>query len=171
MSQFLLSTLIQFGEESELVDVLVSNDLDDVLHQIVSVFNLQLEDYRVQILEKKICNDYVNLSKLSLLMNIDWARLRILPKKTVIFCVDFETTSQFVMQDSVVLSTPIATSTPSSSQFAFGNLQVVTPERFVSIAKVQTTPLHSQVSKNKSIVFSLKSIVFSCSEKYVYRLQ
>jgi hypothetical protein len=171
MSPFLPSTLIQFGEESELVDILVSNDLGDVLRQIVSVFNLQLEDCRVQILEKKICNDYVNLSKLSLLMNIDWARLRILPKKTVIFCVDFEPTSDFVVQDSVVLSAPIATSTPCS-QRVFESLHVVTPERIVPMAKVQTTPLHSQVSENKPIVFSLKiHRFFLCSEKYVYRLQ
>ncbi|CAF4949757.1 unnamed protein product, partial [Rotaria sp. Silwood1] len=78
---FSLTALVQYGEETEIVDIYVGLDLPDVHAQLVAPFHLDSSQCIIQVFESKIFNEYVNLSKLSLLNNMNSGRFRILPKK------------------------------------------------------------------------------------------
>jgi hypothetical protein len=78
---FLLTALVQLGEEAEIVNVLVGTDLADVHVQLATPFHLDASLCAIQIFESKVFNAYVNLSKLFLLDNLDSARFRIILKK------------------------------------------------------------------------------------------
>ncbi|CAF4089392.1 unnamed protein product [Rotaria magnacalcarata] len=78
---FLLTALVQFGEETELVDIYVGADLADIHVQLVAPFHLDPSQCIIQVFESKMFNEYVNLSKISLLNNMDSGRFRVILKK------------------------------------------------------------------------------------------
>ena len=78
---FLLTALIQFSEETELVDIYVGSNLADVHVQLVAPFGLDPNQCIIQVFESRIFNEYVNLSKISLITNMDSGRFRIILKK------------------------------------------------------------------------------------------
>ncbi|CAF1239571.1 unnamed protein product [Rotaria magnacalcarata] len=78
---FLLTALVQFGEETELVDIYVGADLTDIHAQLVAPFHLDPSQCIIQVFESKMFNEYVNLSKISLLNNMDSGRFRVILKK------------------------------------------------------------------------------------------
>ncbi|CAF4845035.1 unnamed protein product, partial [Rotaria sp. Silwood2] len=64
---FLLTGLVQFGDETEMVDIYVGYSLADVHAQLVAPFDLDPNQCIIQVYESKIFNEYVNLSKISLI--------------------------------------------------------------------------------------------------------
>ncbi|CAF2134963.1 unnamed protein product [Rotaria magnacalcarata] len=78
---FLLTGLVQYGDETELVDVYVGSSLADVHAQLVAPFGLDPNECTIQVFESKIFNEYINLSKISLITNMDSGRFRIMLKK------------------------------------------------------------------------------------------
>lgn len=82
---FLLTGLVQFGDETEMVDIYVGSSLSDVHAQLVAPFHLDPNQCIIQIFESKIFNEYINLSKISLLTNMNSGRFRIIFKKVTIF--------------------------------------------------------------------------------------
>lgn len=78
---FFITALVQFGEETEIVDIYVGSNLSDIHTQLAAPFNLDPSQCIIQVFESKIFNEYVNLSKLSLLDNMSTGRFRIIQKK------------------------------------------------------------------------------------------
>ncbi|CAF3005770.1 unnamed protein product [Rotaria sp. Silwood2] len=78
---FLLTALVQFGEETELVDIYVGADLADIHVQLMAPFHLNPSQYIIQVFESKMFNEYVNLSKISVLNNMDSGRFRVILQK------------------------------------------------------------------------------------------
>ena len=69
-----LTALVQFGEETEVVDIYAGLNLVDIHTLLVAPFQLDLSQCNIQIFEGKMFNEYVNFSKLSLISNMQTAR-------------------------------------------------------------------------------------------------
>ena len=54
---FLLTALVQFGEETELVDIYVGTDLADIHVQLVAPFHLDPSQCIIQVFESKMFNE------------------------------------------------------------------------------------------------------------------
>ena len=80
---FLLTGLVQYGDETELVDVYVVSSLAEVHAQLVAPFGFDPNECTIQVFESKIFNEYVNLSKISLITNMGSGRFRIMLKKVL----------------------------------------------------------------------------------------
>lgn len=78
---FLLTGLVQFGDETEIVDISIGSSLADVHAQLAAAFGLDPNQCIIQVFESKVFNEYVNLSKISLIENMDSGRFRIILKK------------------------------------------------------------------------------------------